>query len=93
MEKEKQFEIEFEPSGRGQARNPSNPDYPEGIDLVLTKWNQNSCLINLPYPAPECGLLFVVCNLCTLHVAITVAGRADDPRTIRVPCILKMRDN
>lgn len=78
--------IEFQPSGRGKAQCPSNPDYPNGIALDITNGEEEGCMVEIPYPAPECGLYVIRCNLCDTSVALTAAGRADDPTSIKMRC-------
>jgi hypothetical protein len=72
---------------RRTAREPANPKYPNGMMVNL---NVNplarSCSFNLPYPAPRCGQYIVTCRTCGFSVGLTVAGRADDPRVITIPC-------
>lgn len=46
---EAQFDINFQPSGRGKAQNPPNPDYPNGI--AVDTGQRPACLATLPYPA------------------------------------------
>jgi hypothetical protein len=79
-------EVTFLDSGREPQVAP-NPDYPEGIDLDPTEGAPvQSCKVLLPYPAPRCGALVVACKRCGCTVAATVAGRPDDPRSMRLPC-------
>jgi len=85
-------EITFHASGRGKAQCPSNPAFPKGIDVIAVKPGQRSCLVALPYPAPECGQHLVLCSDCNMSVMITAAGRADDPRTARIPCGIRRSD-
>jgi hypothetical protein len=56
------------------------------MELDLTKGAKVACLAELPYPAECCGVLIVRCTKCGENVAITTAGRADDPRTVKLPC-------
>jgi hypothetical protein len=63
-----------------------NPNYPDGIDIVIGKSGAKSCSTNLPYPADRCGHYVVGCTVCGLRVAITTAGRPDDPRSIKLEC-------
>lgn len=81
-----QFDIIFRPSGRGKAQCPSNPDYPDGIDLSLEPSPRPTCKVELPYPAAECGMWLVHCTRCGTDVACTAAGRPDDPRSMAIPC-------
>lgn len=52
----------------------------------MTKGAVNSCVCELPYPAKRIGAYFVECKKCGYSVACTTAGRADDPRSIEMPC-------
>ncbi len=78
--------VEFLPSGRGKAQCPSDPAYPHGLEIDATKPGQKACCVELPYPAPECGVWMIACSDCHLHVAVTAAGRPDDPNSIKIPC-------
>ena len=88
--------IEFQPSGRGKAQCPADPAYPHGIALDCTRAQfrqshdsldiASTCTLELPYPAPECGLWMVSCDDCPLTVAITAAGRVDDPISVKMAC-------
>ena len=80
--------IEFFPSGRGKARCAPNPMYPEGIEIDVSDAAAASCTVELPYPAQECGHYLVRCRLCKFSVAITAAGRPDDPTKVTMPCQL-----
>jgi hypothetical protein len=77
--------IEWHPSGRGKARCKPNPDFPDGIDMDVSE-GQTACAVDLPYPAPECGAWIVRCMACGMSVAVTAAGRPDDPRTLKMAC-------
>lgn len=66
-----------------------NPAYPNGIDVDLrAKKGARGCATELTYPAPRCGVYLVVCEKCGYSVAITTAGRPDDPRKVTLPCRL-----
>ena len=78
------FDIEWRDSGR-EPQCPPNPEYPNGIDLDVSMSGQ-SCDVSLPYPAKRCGAYIVTCKLCGLTVAVTTAGRTDDPRSLKVAC-------
>ncbi len=80
-----QFNIAFKPSGRGKARCQPDQNYPNGIDIVMTEEGP-FCKVFLPYPAPECGHYAISCNLCGIKVAVTTAGRPDDPKSVTIPC-------
>jgi hypothetical protein len=79
------IDIKFNDSGR-TATQPANPKYPNGIDANCAPPGAKSCCFNLSYPAPRCGTYSVRCRKCNFTALITVAGRADDPRTITLPC-------
>lgn len=82
-----QFIIEWNDSGR-EPQCATNPKYPDGIDLGDARSLEPSCKVMLPYPALRCGFYVVRCRLCEMSIAITTAGRADDPRSVTLPCIL-----
>lgn len=79
--------IEFKASGRGKARCAPNPDYPDGKELKTA--SGFGCIIDLPYPAPECGAYIVRCSICGSSAAITAAGRPDDPKSFQMICHAK----
>jgi hypothetical protein len=81
-----QHQVDFVRSGRGKAQCAPNPAYPIGIDVDVSR-GQPSCIVALPYPAPECGHYVVRCALCAMSVAITAAGRPDDPKSVKIPCM------
>ena len=87
--KRDQFVIEFHASGRGKARCPADPQFPDGVRATMARSGAPSCTIEFPYPAPECGHWQAVCRLCGFSIAITAAGRADDPRSLTVNCLRK----
>jgi hypothetical protein len=84
----KQFQVEFVPSGRGKAQCASDPNYPHGIQVDCSDGAVATCTVALPYPAKECGHYRVECRLCHFSVALTAAGRADDPTEVKMPCQL-----
>jgi len=67
-----------------KPEHPADPKYPHGVDLDLGR--RPACAVDLPYPAPEVGVWLVECAACGGKFSITAAGRADDPRSARVPC-------
>lgn len=69
-----------------KANSPPNPGYPRGMDIDLTKGEIRSCQKSLPYPAECVGVWLISCSDCGLSAAVTAGGRADDPRSIRLPC-------
>ena len=83
-----QFDVEFVASGRGKARCAPDPVYPHGKAIQVASEAQPSCVVELPYPAPECGHFMVRCKLCEFSLAVTASGRPDDPTKITMPCQL-----
>jgi hypothetical protein len=84
------IDVEFIDSGR-EPTQPPDPDYPHGIKLDVTGGAKvQSCLVGIPYPAPRCGIMTMVCRRCGLSTGCTVAGRPDDPSEIRLPCKLQI---
>jgi hypothetical protein len=83
------IDVHFIDSGRDPKEKP-DPKYPDGkhIDLAATAV-QKTCCRSLPYPAPRCGVYKIKCKVCGLIVAITVAGRPDDPKSVNLPCKAK----
>ena len=68
------------------ARCSPNPEWPAGIRLDMTRHGEGGCLYVLPYPAPRCGLYLITCRECGVAAAVTAAGRADDPVSVKLPC-------
>ncbi len=85
MSEKGKFEIKWIDGGRETQCAP-DPKYPLGIDVDAAGPMSPSCSTPLPYPAMRCGLWRVRCLTCGYSVAITTAGRSDDPRSIKMPC-------
>ena len=83
---ENKHRIQFVKSGRGKAQCAPDPDYPEGVVVDGALPGAQACSVALPYPAPECGFHHVECLDCGRVVAVTAAGRPDDPRAVIIPC-------
>lgn len=79
------IKVTFIDSGREPKVKP-NPAYPDGVDVDMSDGTSCCCTQGLPYPAPRCGAYLIECDLCGLRVAMTVAGRPDDPRSVKLPC-------
>lgn len=79
------FSVEWIDRGR-EPQCPPNPNYPNGCDSDISAGAEHSCKVDLPYPAKRCGLYVVRCNACGASLAITTAGRLDDPRSVRFAC-------
>lgn len=78
------FEINWKSAGRTAQCKP-NPKYPNGI-AVDVAGSRKACAVSLTYPAPEVGSWFIKCAECGVSVAVTAAGRVDDPISVRIPC-------
>ncbi len=76
---------------RGPAECPPNPAYPDGIDVQEAAPGVPACRADLPYPAPERLVWQVTCRRCGYCLAVTAAGRPDDPRSVTIPCRRKMQ--
>ena len=79
------IDVKFLDAGRFPQCKP-DPHFPKGRDIDASDGASLTCCRNLPYPAPRCGVYVVQCNDCGLNVALTVAGRPDDPRTVKLAC-------
>ena len=72
--------------GGVKPRCPADPKYPNGIDVDLTAGRSPYCVAKIPYPAPRVGGYVIDCKTCGQLNFITTAGRADDPRSVKLPC-------
>jgi hypothetical protein len=79
------LEVTWFDAGR-EPQVASNPRYPDGIDVDLSRGQSATCSTALPYPAKRCGFFEVTCLRCGYRAAITTAGRPDDPRSAKLPC-------
>lgn len=75
--------------GNGQKPTCSpDPDYPNGRSMDLTNDATPNCTVTLPhYPSDGRGVWVIGCFGCKLRIAITSAGRPDDPRTVKMACL------
>jgi DNA-directed RNA polymerase subunit RPC12/RpoP len=80
-----QFRIDWFDSGR-EPRVAPDPKYPDGINVDGSNGAKTTCVAKLPYPAKRCGHYLVRCRRCGLKVAITTAGRPDDPKSVKLAC-------
>ena len=87
-----QFLVMWNDAGREPQCAP-NPDYPNGIDLDVSRGATQICTVTLPYPAKRCGQYIVECRLCGYKAIITTAGRLDDPKSVKLPCWLQGYEN
>lgn len=87
----KTHEVRWIDAGR-EPQCPPDPAYPNGVDIDFTlnihaePISKTSCKVDLPYPAKRCGRYEILCKACRLSVAVTTAGRPDDPRSVTIPC-------
>jgi hypothetical protein len=79
------LKVEWLDHGR-TATQPPNPHYPDGMDIDVSDHAWKFCSRVLPYPAPRCGIWLISCDRCSITVAISAAGRIDDPRSVKVAC-------
>lgn len=63
-----------------------DPAFPAGMDIDLSKGARITCQTMLAYPAKRCGAYVISCDNCRQRVALTTAGRPDDPRVITLGC-------
>jgi hypothetical protein len=72
---------------RREPQCAANPAFPDGVDIDLTTQpEQPYCAVALLYPAKRCGVWEISCGVCGTRVMATTAGRADDPRSIKIAC-------
>src|SRR5258708_891822 len=74
--------------GEREPRCQPNPEFPNGMDVDFSEGASKTCFSEIPYPAPRCGIMRVYCSQCGISLGLTVAGRVDDPRSIRMPCYI-----
>ena len=67
-------------------RCPPDPAFPAGVDIDMSKGVKMTCSVALDYPAKGCGAYVIACDNCRQRVALTTAGRPDDPRRLTLGC-------
>ena len=85
---QEQHTVKWIDRGR-EPQCPTNPAYPQGVDLDATNGATTYCTVMLPYPAKRCGFYDIECNACGFITLVTTAGRPDDPRSVRLACRLR----
>jgi hypothetical protein len=77
-------------AGTGQQpTQPPNPEFPNGCEVHLAERGEPACTARLSYPAPCIGAHLIVCSRCGASVAVSAAGRPDDPHTAHIRCRTK----
>lgn len=84
------MKVEFIDSGRSPKCKP-DPAFPDGMIVDLSEGVTLTCAADIPYPAPRCGLMVVECEKCGVRIALTVAGRVDDPRSVKLACRMPLQ--
>lgn len=75
--------------GNREPQCKPDPNYPFGKDVDASNGTPASCVTPLPHPARRCGVYHVTCPDCGYSIYVTTAGRPDDPRSVRVPCMIR----
>ncbi len=57
----KTFDVNFVSHNR-EAKCPSNPDFPNGVDIDAAAGARKTCSTWLPYPAECCGVWMIECT-------------------------------
>lgn len=81
----KHFTVDWAWRSHEPAKCPPNPDYPDG-KVITAPPGETYCNLPLLHPAPGVGTWIVTCNRCGLKLAITTAGRPDDPKAVQAIC-------
>ena len=71
-----------------ETTRPADPNYPLGTAIDVALDATRACRLELRCPAARCGLWVITCRVCSYAIALSTTGRADDPRSVRVPCKL-----
>jgi len=76
-------------SGGRPPTQPADPAWPKGQDIDFADGRSDvpTCAATLPWVDNKIGLYLVDCSFCGQRVAITVAGRKDDPLATRLVCM------
>jgi hypothetical protein len=68
------------------AQSQPNPEFPYGLAMDLRTGPGLACKVALTYPAPGVGTWLLTCVNCGMTLAVTAAGRADDPTEVTITC-------
>ena len=71
-----------------ESTEPADPAYPDGSAIDVALDAPHACRLQLPCPAARCGQWLITCRDCRFYIALATAGRADDPKSVRLPCRL-----
>jgi hypothetical protein len=71
---------------RREPQCAPDPQYPCGIAVDISEEGKPSCMTLLDYPARRCGVYLIQCRRCGAHLAVTTAGRVDDPYSVKLAC-------
>jgi hypothetical protein len=66
--------------------HPATPGFENGTDLDLARDAASWCTASCPPWPGKLGMLHLRCQHCDVTVDLTTAGRADDPKLVRLPC-------
>lgn len=80
------FTISWVPRSLDGPKEPSNPNFPEGIVMDLSNGAADICTVDLPYPAPGVGCHVMICRICHTRVMASAANRPDDPKRLTIAC-------
>jgi hypothetical protein len=85
MNQNERFRITWHDRQR-EATVPADRTFPNGRDIDYAGPGARACLVELAHPASRVGFWTLFCLKCRSHAGVGTAGRADDPRSVRVPC-------
>jgi len=86
MAEGQRFSITWHNGGDGARLGQPDPAFPHGVDVDISEKPAPSCTARLDCPAPRCGAWLIECQECGATVAVSAAGRADDPRSLTMGC-------
>jgi hypothetical protein len=80
------FEISWIWRSRLPAKCKPDENYPYGKATDMSAPGKPFCEVEFKYPAPGVGTWIARCKTCDFTMAVTAAGRADDPTKVRWAC-------
>ncbi len=84
-EPERRFTLDWIDAHRASVE-PADLAWPDGVAIDVALDAARACKVELPWPAEGRGKWVVICKVCGFAIALETSGRADDPRTARLPC-------